>query len=186
MSVHLFLGGVRSGKSLCAEQYAIRCYQARQASDTRSLLHYVATAQAFDPEMQSRIDLHQARRDQRWHNHECPLQLAALLGTFSSHDVVLIDCLSVWVNNLIYHQGDDVRSESLMALISQLVDGLEQTECTVICVASEVGLGVVPMGQVSRLFVDHCGRLNQAVASVARHVVFVTAGLEMVIKDASG
>ncbi len=176
MAVHLILGGARSGKSSFAEQ----CVIAQQAERAR---HYVATAQPFDAEMASRIAHHKQRRDETWLEHECPTALAALVEDFGSNDVVLVDCLTLWMNNVIYNHGETASEAQIRSQVSQLVAALEKSSATFVLVSNEVGLGVVPMGEVSRLFVDHAGWMNQAVAKLAEKVTFIAAGLPMTLKS---
>ncbi|GAB2661325.1 bifunctional adenosylcobinamide kinase/adenosylcobinamide-phosphate guanylyltransferase [Vibrio panuliri] len=174
MTVHLILGGARSGKSSFAESQVL-------ASD-KSVRHYVATATATDDEMRQRIAHHQARRDEHWQLHEEPLELVSLLRTFSVDEIVLVDCLTLWMSNVIFAGGQTASEEEISRRVADLVSGLEQCAADVILVSNEVGLGVVPMGEVTRLFVDHAGWMNQAIAKVAKQVTFVAAGLPMKLK----
>ena len=182
-SSHLILGGARSGKSSFAEANAVKI-----ATDNHYRLHYVATATAVDAEMQNRIAHHQSSRQQQsdvvhWLEHECPVQLAELLLTFTAQDVVLIDCLTLWLNNLIFDLGSQPDETLLKQQIDQFVASVEQCDAQLLLVANEVGLGIVPMGEVSRLFVDHAGWLNQKLAKVVNRVTFVAAGLAMPFKE---
>ncbi|WGV99074.1 bifunctional adenosylcobinamide kinase/adenosylcobinamide-phosphate guanylyltransferase [Vibrio sp. YMD68] len=181
MSIHLILGGARSGKSSHAEQQAKQCLSSGKEGVTQ--LHYVATAQAFDEEMKQRIRHHQDQRDDRWIEHEVPINLVETINAFTIHDVVLIDCLTLWLNNVIFIRGDNVTSEAVQSEITALQSALKQTSATVILVSNEVGLGVVPMGKVSRMFVDHAGWMNQKIASIASRVEFIAAGLPMTLKQ---
>lgn len=182
MAVRLYLGGARSGKSAYAEQQAIRLLEEGKSSPPQTQLHYVATAEPFDQEMKDRISLHQARRDEMWNNHECPVELAQLLPKFEAHDVVLVDCLTVWLNNVIHYLGDNANSEQIKLKLNELTHALAETQATILCVSTEVGLGVVPMGTLTRLYVDHSGWMNQAVAKIAEKVDFVVAGMPMTLK----
>lgn len=176
MSVHLILGGARSGKSSFAESVVT------DLSDQRTR-HYIATAEAFDEEMQKRIQHHQLRRDERWTEHECPTQLPALIARFTENDVVLVDCLTLWINNIIFNQGETASESEIKTQVQDLVSALQRSPAAVVLVSNEVGLGVVPMGEVTRLFVDHAGWMNQAIAKVAQQVTFVAAGLPVQLKD---
>ncbi len=178
MAVELFLGGARSGKSSFAEQRAL--HYLKQSSDCQ--LHYIATATPFDDEMKQRIIHHQNRRGSEWQNHETPLRLVNQLATFDRHDIVLVDCLTLWINNVIYNQGEPITEAQITAQVTELVSALDSSKATILCVSNEVGLGIVPMGEVSRLFVDHAGWMNQAVAKIARQVTFMAAGLPMCLK----
>ena len=180
---HLILGGARSGKSRFAEACAQKI-----AADHNYQLHYVATATAFDKEMKQRIAHHQALREQQsdlvqWHEHECPIQLAKLLLTFTAQDVVLIDCLTLWLNNLIFELGDQLEEAALKAQVEQFISAVEQCDAQLLLVANEVGLGVIPMGEISRLFFDHAGWLTQKLAKCVNRVTFIAAGLAMPLKD---
>ena len=176
MTIELILGGARSGKSSLAESKVIELSQHRAK-------HYVATAIAFDQEMQHRIEQHQQSRGQGWIEHECPLALPTLVGQFQSDQVVLVDCLTLWLNNVIYNQGQTLSALAIERNIACLVDALSTTRADIVLVSNEVGLGVVPLGEISRLFVDHAGWMNQAIANVADKVTLVTAGLPLVLKQ---
>ncbi len=180
MTVELFLGGARSGKSSYAEQVALS-YLAEQGRAAR--LHYIATAIAFDDEMRERIAHHQSRRGAEWHNHECPVALAQKVAQLEAHDIVLIDCLTLWINNVIYNDGNTARPSEIRQQVEDLVEVLDACAATILCVSNEVGLGIVPLGEVSRLYVDHAGWMNQAIAKVASRVTFMAAGLPLILKD---
>ncbi len=177
-TTHLVLGGARSGKSSFAEKQAIE-----KSSNEGFQLHYIATATSFDAEMEARILHHQQRRDTRWNEHEVTLELAKTLHDLNSSDVVLVDCLTLWLNNVIYQLGEQATNAQVESWIEELVDAVEASPANIILVSNEVGLGVVPMGQVSRLFVDNAGRMNQALAKVVKQVTFIAAGLPMVLKN---
>ncbi|SDG93346.1 adenosylcobinamide kinase /adenosylcobinamide-phosphate guanylyltransferase [Vibrio xiamenensis] len=180
MTVELFLGGARSGKSSYAEQAALS-YLAEQGRAAR--LHYIATAIAFDDEMRKRIAHHQSRRGAEWHNHECPVALAQKVAQLEAHDIVLIDCLTLWINNVIYNDGNTATPTEIRQQVEDLVEVLDACAATILCVSNEVGLGIVPLGEVSRLYVDHAGWMNQAIAKVASRVTFMAAGLPLILKD---
>lgn len=165
----LILGGARSGKSSLAETLA------KQSE----LVTYVATATAFDTEMTKRITLHQQQRPDSWLLIECPLLLCETLNQLSgSGQTVLVDCLTLWLNNQLYHQP-----EQDFALARQrLTDAVCQFEGQLILVSNEVGMGLVPLGELNRVFVDQQGWLNQQLAIVCDHVVFVAAGLPLYLK----
>lgn len=167
-SVALILGGARSGKSRRAEALA---------SQTDLAPLYVATATAGDDEMRARIAEHRARRDSRWESVEEPLALAALLARESRPDrVILIDCLTLWLTNLMLGDHDRAAAESALLQELRLVRG------PVILVSNEVGLGIVPDNSLARAFRDAQGRLNQSVAACADRVEFMAAGLPLVLK----
>ncbi|GAB6262945.1 bifunctional adenosylcobinamide kinase/adenosylcobinamide-phosphate guanylyltransferase [Photobacterium sp. R1] len=177
--VSLVLGGARSGKSSFAEKLA------QQKLSPGKSLHYVATATAFDEEMQARIQHHQQQRGDHWIEHECPLALPALLCTLTSDDVVLIECLTLWLNNLIFSLGERCSHDALEEQIAELMDAVRTCPAELIFVSNEVGLGIVPLGEISRYFVDNAGRMNQQIAAIAEDVTFVAAGLPLKLKEAS-
>ncbi len=171
--VTLVLGGARSGKSAyaegCVERYAERHGGARV---------YLATAEARDAEMAARIAAHRARRGERWTTIEEPVDLAsALMRAARPGGAVVVDCLTLWLANLIERERD-VDEES-----RNLADALVGLEGPVVLVANEVGMGIVPDNAQTRAFRDHAGRLNQRVAERAERVVFVAAGLPLVLKE---
>ncbi|MBN2646717.1 MAG: bifunctional adenosylcobinamide kinase/adenosylcobinamide-phosphate guanylyltransferase [Thiotrichales bacterium] len=185
---HLILGGARSGKSAYAEQLA----KAWQAEHVAGSVVYCATApRGFrnaqgqwqeDSEMAQRIDHHHQRRPSTWHTVEEPLALAACLQNLEQQHratpcLVLVDCLTLWMMNLLEADCRVLQTE-------RLLDFLQQTRLPLILVSNEIGLGVVPLGQMSRSFVDELGRLHQAIAQLAEQVTFVTAGLPMRLKGA--
>jgi adenosylcobinamide kinase/adenosylcobinamide-phosphate guanylyltransferase len=178
----LIIGGARSGKSLLAEQRAV-------ASGLRVV--YIATAQALDAEMAQRIAHHQARRPASWGLVESPLALAATLLEKAEPEVcLLVDCLTLWLSNLLFAGDAAKQAESGLAVAcpqflgetQALIDILPKLPGRIIMVSNEVGWGVVPMAAVSRLFVDEQGRLNQRVAAVSERVTLVAAGLPLLLK----
>lgn len=165
------LGGARSGKS----HYA----QAR-AEMLAGRHHFVATAEAVDDEMRSRIARHRADRDARWHTVEAPRDLPAVLDRLNALDaVVLVDCLTLWLSNLILADADIDQAEAELCHIIKDFAG------QILVVSNEVGLGIVPANALARRFGDAAGRLNQAVARVADEVVLLTAGLPLTLKPTS-
>ena len=165
----LVLGGARSGKSAHAESLL----------DGAPAL-YLATGQALDGEMAERIDHHRRRRGSTWSTLEEPVELASTLENVARPDrPVLVDCLTMWISNLM-HAGRDVDTA-----LDHLCQALAQPAGPVVLVSNEVGLGLVPENALSRQFRDHQGRVNQRVAALCRKVVFVAAGLPLVLKDQS-
>jgi adenosylcobinamide kinase/adenosylcobinamide-phosphate guanylyltransferase len=164
----LVLGGARSGKSVYAESLLAG----------RPEAVYLATAQAGDGEMAERIARHQARRGERWQTVEEPLDLAGALARHNGRPV-LVDCLTLWLSNLLLAEA------TVESAIDQLAASLPSLTGPVVFVANEVGLGIVPDNPLARAFRDHAGRLNQAVAAAAQRVVFVAAGLPLLLKGAS-
>ena len=167
-NITLILGGIRSGKSAFAENFVL-------AAGKQPI--YLATSEYFNEEMRNRIEKHRARRDGRWINLEHPLDILAELQRYNTMDnIVLVDCLTVWLGNLMHYQRD---IENDIALF---VDGLKVLDVDVVLVASEVGLSIVPDNQMARHFADYAGMLNQAVAAIASNVYFIAAGLPLKLK----
>lgn len=164
----LILGGARSGKSRFAETLVA------QAS-AKAL--YIATAERRDAEMAARIAAHRARRGAAWTTIEEPLELVnRLLELPSGSPPVLVDCLTLWLSNLM-EANRDIGFET-----ERLCSALTQVTPPVVLVANEVGLGIVPDNALARAFRDHAGRLNQSIAAIAERVVFMAAGLPMTLK----
>lgn len=164
----LVLGGARSGKSAFSE---------RLAEATGLERHYIATGRAYDDEMRERILRHQDDRGPSWVTHEEPIELIHTLRVIDRPGrVVLVDCLTLWVTNLMM-EGGDVASRS-----AELAEQLSSFEATIILVSNEVGLGIVPENRMAREFRDHTGRLHQQVAAAADEVFFVAAGLPLRMK----
>lgn len=166
----LIFGGARSGKSALAE---------RLANDSKRQVVYVATAQAGDEEMAARIAHHRTRRPASWLSVEEPLHLADALREHAREDrCILVDCLTLWLSNLL-GDSDPKRFEHERAM---LLDTLPSLPGEVLMVSNEVGLGIVPMGELTRRFVDEAGRLHQSLAVISERVLFVAAGLPLVLK----
>lgn len=181
MTTTLVLGGARSGKSAHAEMLA-----AQSGRDNV----YIATASASDAEMAARIEHHRRSRPQHWRTVEQPLLLAdAIMRHAGPGRAVLVDCLTLWLSNLLFSDGRDYPETGNLALPplfseqrAALLKALHDAPGDVLLVSNEVGMGITPLGAVSRCFVDEAGRLNQAVAAVCDRVVFVAAGLPLVLK----
>ncbi|WP_313809478.1 bifunctional adenosylcobinamide kinase/adenosylcobinamide-phosphate guanylyltransferase [Sphingobium sp.] len=169
MTTVLVLGGCRSGKS----RYA----QARCEAMAGGRLAYIATAQAFDAEMADRIARHRLDRGGRWLTIEAPLDLAAaLFETSGEVDAILVDCLTLWLSNLMLAGAD------IGAARAALADAVAACPVPVILVANEVGLGIVPDNALARRFRDEAGWLNQEMAALCREVILLTAGLPLTLK----
>jgi adenosylcobinamide kinase/adenosylcobinamide-phosphate guanylyltransferase len=139
----------------------------------------VATATAFDNEMQARIDAHKAERDGRWTTIEAAIALPETIGTHAAPDrVLLVDCLTLWLNNLMFAE------KGVGDATDALCEALRDADGPVILVSNEIGLGLVPETPLGRRFRDAQGRLNQRVAEVADRVTFVAAGLPLQLKPA--
>lgn len=169
--IYFITGGARSGKSAFAEKLA---------SGLTGKRAYLATAQALDPEMAARIEKHRKDRGLAWDTYEEPLAVAELMRKLSvRYDVVLLDCLTLWLSNIIAHKhGDDV--VSLCA--DELVAAITAFNGVCIIVSNEVGLGIVPDNPLARRFRDLAGILNQRVAQAADDVYFTAAGIPVKIK----
>lgn len=164
----LILGGARSGKT---------AFALAQAEYLPGDLIYVATAQALDAEMTDRITRHQAERGSRWQTVETPLELAGTIAAASRPgNVLLVDCLTLWSSNLMFAESD------IDQAIAGLAGALAAAPGRVILVSNEVGLGIVPDNALSRRFRDVAGQVNQAIARSADSVVFIAAGLPLILK----
>ena len=169
--VTLVLGGARSGKSRHAESLA---------ESQPGACVYLATAQAGDDEMTARIAEHRARRGPRWTTIEEPLDLAGtLLRACGPDRAVLVDCLTLWLSNLMGAERD------VAAECGRLLAALPGLAGPAVFVSNEVGQGVVPDNALARAFVDHAGRLHLDLAAAAQRVIFVTAGLPRELKSVS-
>ena len=168
--VVLVLGGARSGKS---------SFALAQASGLPGRKIYVATAQALDAEMAERIDKHRRERKPDWETLEEPLLLGrAVRSLKETHEIAVIDCLTLWLSNL-FGAGDAIEAEQ-----DDFIESLRSLgrKISLFIVSNEVGLGIVPENETARRFRDLAGRLNQRVAAVADEVFFVVAGIPMKIK----
>lgn len=183
----LILGGQKSGKSRRAELLARQWLDA--APYHQAVL--IATAQPWDEEMRQRIARHQADRAERvpgMRTLEEPLALAAALGQHSSpHTLVVVDCLTLWLTNLLMPADFEEKVPPAhvdIADVASLLIAIQATTGPVVFVGNEIGLGVIPMGREVRAFVDALGRLNQDVAAVCQRVTLMAAGLPLMLKDA--
>ncbi|MBP1804709.1 bifunctional adenosylcobinamide kinase/adenosylcobinamide-phosphate guanylyltransferase [Rubellimicrobium aerolatum] len=165
----LVLGGAASGKSAFAEDLL--------AADTRAKA-YIATAEAWDAEMQRKISLHRERRGPGWRTIEAPRDLTSALGGISPAETVLLDCATLWLTNAMLAEADLPSEEAA------LLAALAACPAPVVVVSNELGLGLVPETALGRRFREAQGRLNQRLAAQADLVVFVAAGLPLVLKGA--
>lgn len=166
----LIVGGSRSGKSKRAEQMLAG----------RGKLLYVATAQAWDAEMAARVAVHQARRGSDWTTIEEPLDLPGLIDRGFGGHPTLIDCLTLWLTNvMLADDGRDAPTEC-----ERLAQALSRADGPIVCVTNEVGMSIVPETPLGRRFRDLAGHLNQRVAEVSDRVELVCAGLPLVLKGA--
>ena len=167
--ITLILGGARSGKSVFGEKLALN-------KDSKPI--YIFTAQPFDEEMDERIRIHKDRRKkQSWQEVEATINLPAAISELSKKEkVILVDCLSLWLTNLIINERNIDRD------ITEFLNALEKSPSDVILVSSEVGLGIVPDNEMSRKFRDHLGSLHQRVAAISETVIMMVAGIPMIVK----
>lgn len=166
----LILGGARSGKSKLAEQSA-----------AASGLHkvYIATAQPGDAEMAQRIELHRQRRGENWQLIEEPVELAKVLRQAAAEDTcMLVDCLTLWLSNCLFCGDEDEWPRQRAALL----EVLPHLPGQLVFVSNEISMGVIPMGEVTRQFVDEAGLLHQALAEICDRVTLSVAGLPHVLK----
>jgi adenosylcobinamide kinase / adenosylcobinamide-phosphate guanylyltransferase len=163
----LVIGGARSGKSMLAEALATATSRPRR---------YIATAQAWDDEMRTRIAQHRNQRGDDWLTVEAPRDLAAALADADANEVVLVDCATLWLSNHLLAEAD------LNAEADRLLLAIKACIAPVIVVSNEVGWSIVPDNALARRFQDAQGRLNQRMAAQADLVVAVMAGLPIVLK----
>lgn len=171
--LQLILGGARSGKSRLAEKLA---------SDSALPVTYIATSQPLDGEMNARVTLHRQRRPSHWGLIEEPLELARVLREHAAPgQCLLVDCLTLWLTNLL--MLDD--PQRLGVEREQLLDCLASLPGEIIFVSNETGLGVVPLGELTRRYVDEAGWLHQALAERCQRVVLTVAGLPLTLKGSA-
>jgi len=174
MATHLILGGARSGKSVFAEKLALASGQP---------VTYIATAQVYDTEFGARVDQHKTRRPAHWTTVEQSFNLAEALQTHAKAGTCLIvDCLTLWLAQCICPDCDRPENLDWQQERSRLLEVLPKLEGTVLLVSNEVGMGIVPLGEINRQFQDEQGRLNQAVAQCVDKVSFIAAGLPLTLK----
>jgi len=187
MKITFVIGGARSGKS---------SFALNQASKIEGPRVYIATAEALDEEMKARIEKHRVERGSGWDTHEEPLNLSdALMKTKDKYKVAVVDCLTIWLSNLMMRtQNIEPRSRAREETMQDFTDMLLKLKHSSVCspgsglcvlyiVTNEVGMGIVPENSLARLFRDLAGDLNQEVAAVADEVFLVTAGIPLKLKD---
>ena len=174
MATHLILGGARSGKSAYAEQLA---------KDSGLKITYIATAQVYDAEFGLRVQHHKDRRPADWALLEEPHYLAQTLSRLAApKQCLIVDCLTLWLAQWLCPDCNPPQDSNLEQQRDALLTLLPTLPGTVILVSNEVGMGIVPLGEINRQFQDAQGRLNQAVAALANQVTFVAAGLPLKLK----
>jgi adenosylcobinamide kinase/adenosylcobinamide-phosphate guanylyltransferase len=163
----LVTGGARSGKSSFAE---------KRTKQLGSSLVYIATSEIIDSEIEKRVAEHQARRGSEWQTLHAPLKLTEALFETDGKGPCLVDCLTIWLNNLIFHNEDTV------VATKELIKVLEQRSDPVVFVTNEVGSGIVPENALARRFRDDAGRMNQIISQVADEVYVSISGIPLQIK----
>jgi len=168
----LVIGGCRSGKSSQALKLA------DQFSDNRRT--FIATCVPYDDEMKDRVARHQKERDNTWKTVEEPVNLhKAITEHGKSSDIILVDCITLWISNLLLKTR---RIDYILKNVEKLLNAVQKTECSVIMVSNEVGTGIVPENDLSRMFRDAAGFANQHIANVADQVTWMVAGIPVKIK----
>ncbi len=166
----LILGGARSGKSRLAERLAL---------DSGLTVTYIATAQAQDSEMLARIAEHRARRPTHWASAEEPLALAAVMHQHAAPGhCLLVDCLTLWLTNLLLHPDSATFARERAALLA----ALPELPGRIILVSNETGMGIVPLGELTRRYCDEAGWLHQELAAQCDEVLLTVAGLPLTLK----
>ena len=168
--IELIVGGARSGKSSYALRSALGCMGHH---------HFIATATASDDEMMERINRHQRERGSEWNVFEEPLQLANLVTQFSSKDIVLVDCLTLYLSNWLCSDSPKKWQEEKL----QLLENLENSKATWFLVSNETGMGVIPKEKLSRDFIDESGWLHQDLAKIVDVVTLVQFGIPVNLKQ---
>ncbi len=172
--IFLITGGSRSGKSRFALDYASH-YKKKG---------FIATAIAFDKEMEERIKSHQKDRGDNFITMEEPYDVAKSITTLSAQvDVIVIDCLTVWLGNLLHHYGKETVKFTKIDAFGKI---LHTARCDIIVVTNEVGMGIIPHNKLARKFSDIAGSLNQRVAKISDKVVFMVSGIPMILKERKG
>lgn len=166
----LVLGGARSGKTAFAESVTLR---------TGKSPAYLATAEILDAEMEERVQLHREQRAARFHTIEEPIELGeAIRAAAETHDAILVDCLTLWITNLI------MADRNVADAVDDLIETLASTQASVILVSNEVGLGIVPDNAMARMFRDLAGAAHQRLAEICDEAYFIVAGLPITLKAA--
>ena len=163
----LITGGARSGKSVFAE---------KRTKQLGSSLIYIATSEVIDSEMKKRVEEHQARRGSEWQTLHAPINLTEALIETDGKGPCLVDCVTVWLNNLIFHDED------IDAATKELITVLNERSDPVVLVTNEVGSGIIPENALARRFCDEAGRLNQTISQIADEVYVSISGIPLQIK----
>jgi adenosylcobinamide kinase/adenosylcobinamide-phosphate guanylyltransferase len=164
-------GGCRSGKSQFALDYANRHFRKKL---------YLATCEALDKEMVKRIEDHKKRRGLDWQTVEEPIKITEAIRRHENDmEVILLDCITLWLSNLLMRQESD---HEIMNEVSRLMDTIKQGQTSFIFVSNEVGMGIVPVEPLGRRFRDVSGMANQKIAEVAQTVIFMVSGIPIFLK----
>ncbi len=173
-NVHLILGGARCGKSAFAEKLAI---------ESNLPVTYIATAQVYDAEFGQRVEHHKVRRPAHWKTVEQSFNLGETLKTYAkAGECLVVDCLTLWLAQCICPDCERPENVDWKNERNALLETLPTLQGMILLVSNEVGMGIVPLGEINRQFQDEQGRLNQAVAQLANKVSFVAAGLPLTLK----
>jgi len=166
------IGGCRSGKS---------SFALNQANKTaKKDKYFIATSQPLDPEMEKRVEKHQKERGKDWQTIEEPILIHEIVNEYSGKaDVILIDCLTLWLSNLLYHSYD---TDGILEILNLFEKALLRCECPVFLVSNEVGQGIVPESKLAREFRDLAGMIHQRMAKISDRVVMTVAGIDVEIK----
>ena len=164
-------GGCRSGKSQYALDYANRHFHKKL---------YLATCEALDEEMAKRIEDHKKKRGRDWQTAEEPIKITDVIRQHQDDmEVILLDCVTLWLSNLLMRQKDD---REIMNEVDKLMDTVKQSQSSFIFVSNEVGMGLVPVEPLGRRFRDLSGMANQKIAEVAQTVIFTVSGIPIFVK----
>ncbi|MCP4675296.1 MAG: bifunctional adenosylcobinamide kinase/adenosylcobinamide-phosphate guanylyltransferase [Deltaproteobacteria bacterium] len=167
----LITGGARSGKS----------HHAIELSSWATEKAFIATAEPTDEEMHNRIEQHRAERGNDFRTLEEPLDLAAAISSLRPDtQIAVVDCLTVWLGNLMHHRSIE---DYLCPEVTSFLSAIKESPCELVIVSNELGMGLVPEGEMGRRFRDLAGRVNQEVARIANKVVFMVSGIPVVIKE---
>ena len=177
------IGGCKSGKSRYALDLAdkISADESSEGTSSAGSKIFLATSVPTDSEMEERVAAHKRERGENWLTIEEPVSIAEVIKEYSTKaDVILVDCLTLWISNLLYKDYD---KEKIIKYVQKLVKSVDNAECSVILVSNEVGAGIVPENKLARMFRDISGITNQEVAKAVTRVVWTIAGIPVNIKE---
>lgn len=171
--IELIIGGARSGKS----SYALSVAESHAAT-----LHFIATAQPADEEMAARIERHQRQRGARWNLIEEARYLSPLTENFTEHDVLIVDCLTLWLSNWLCSDTPQQWTKEWLKEKRDFQSGLQRSPAHWLLISNEVGMGVIPSNRLGRQFIDESGWLHQELAQIADRVTKVMYGIPQILK----